>query len=113
MNKPNQLFSHKSAQRPTTSLARHNQVTTRRDFQLRQSKNFSLQADTVIEFVDGGAFADLNAVHCAALSLHLSSRQLQRSAQPACLAVLQSDDAFHHLYQAAAYDDAQLVKVGF
>src|ERR1700741_5586271 len=38
-------------------------MTTRRDFQLGQTKNFSLQADTVIEFVDGGAFTDLKAVH--------------------------------------------------
>src|SRR5467141_1224034 len=103
MDKPNQLFSHERTERPTTSLARNNQMTTRRDFQLGQCNNFSLQADTAIEFVDGGAFPDLNAVHCAALSLHFPSRYLQRSAQSACFAVLQSYDAFHHLYQAAAY----------
>src|SRR6266550_5879815 len=38
-------------------------MATRRDFQFGQAKNFSLQADTAIEFVDGGAFTDLNAVH--------------------------------------------------
>ena len=57
MDEANHFVTRERAERPAASAARDNQVTTRRDFKIGQSKRFTLKTDAGIEFFDGRAFA--------------------------------------------------------
>ena len=59
VNKSHQLLRpSKGAQRPAACLSRNDQMSARRNFEIRKPKNFALQANTVVQFIDCSAFAD-------------------------------------------------------
>jgi hypothetical protein len=58
VDKPNQPVVNECAQRPTSGLSRNDQMAARRDFEIWKSKDFALQANAAIQFIDGYAFAN-------------------------------------------------------
>src|SRR5205085_8591854 len=52
MNKPDELAFGEGAQSPSAGHARYDQMSSRRDFQIRQTKRCPLKLDTRIVFFD-------------------------------------------------------------
>src|ERR1044072_6000352 len=63
MNEPDHPVSDKRGQRPATDLARDDQMSPRRDLQVRQSKRFALQRHAVVEFFISRTLTNLNLFH--------------------------------------------------
>jgi hypothetical protein len=45
-------------------------MASRRDFQIRQPEDVTLQPNTVVQFIDGGALANYDVSHFPATDLH-------------------------------------------
>ncbi len=64
MNEADQPLVNEGAQRPTTGLSGDDQMAARRNFQVLESKNFSLETNAVAQFIEFDAFADYDVFHC-------------------------------------------------
>jgi hypothetical protein len=58
MDESDQMVGNESSQSPTASLARNDQMPSRRDFEIVKSKHLALQANTVIQFTNCDTFAN-------------------------------------------------------
>src|SRR5689334_19258572 len=69
MNEPDHAAARKRRERPTASLTRNDQMTTRRDFQIRKSERFALQRHATVEFFNSRTLTNLNLFHALTVLL--------------------------------------------
>src|SRR6185503_5610142 len=73
MHKTDHSIRNKRSERPAARLARHDQMTPRRDLQIGKPEGFALQGHTTVKLFDGCALTNLNLFHALTfLSLRLS-----------------------------------------